>query len=506
MTEKNQNLEKRGPIVAVMGHIDHGKSTLLHYIRNKSSESVPELREAGGITQHISAYEVVHTDKEKNVRTITFLDTPGHEAFSGIRKRGANVADLAILVVSAEDGVKPQTLEALESIKKSNTPFVVAINKIDKPGANIEKTKQSLAEKGVYIEGYGGDIPSVNISAKTGEGLDELLDIVMIMSELENFSGDPKKDAEGIIIESNTDNKKGISATCIIRDGVMEKGMYITSGVSTAPVRIIENFLGKQIDSAKFPSPVKIIGWDSLPEVGNDFRVWAKREEAREAVEKEITKRSEQKVENVVNLKCETSIPLVVKADTSSSLEAILGEINKLGLEKVCFEIVSASIGSIFENDVKLAGGGKKKAIVVGFNVVINPLARNLSERDEITIKTFDIIYKMSEFLKELLVENTPKEKISESTGLAKILKTFSKTKEKQIIGGKVEKGKIELGSLVKILRREAEISEGKIRELQSQKNPVNEVSEGKEFGAMIETKVEILPGDRIECFIVVEK
>jgi translation initiation factor IF-2 len=497
--QKKMHILPRGPVVAVMGHIDHGKSTLLSFIR-KNSEP---LEEAGGITQHISAYEVVYGEEDDS-KIITFLDTPGHEAFSGIRKRGANVADIAVLVVSAEDGVKPQTIEALESILKSNTPFVVAINKIDKPGANIEKTKQSLAENKVYVEGYGGDVPCVNISAKTGEGVQELLDIIMLICQLENLSGDTEKSAEGVVIESNKDMKKGITATCIIKDGGIKNGMYVTSGISSAPVRIMENFLGKQISSATFPSPVRIVGWDSLPEVGENFKTWNSREEALRETEKQkenpVVKKSEQ------NLKCEITLPLIVKADTGSSLEAIIGEISKLWSEKICPEIIYSGIGNILESDVKMAQTGKSKSIIIGFGVATNPQAKSLSERSEITIKTFDIIYKLNEWLSETLKEKTPKEMVKEVTGSAKILKTFSKTKDRQILGGKVEKGAISLGAQIRILRRETEIGEGKIRELQSQKNQVKEVSEGREFGAMIESKIEILHGDRIEIYTVIEK
>lgn len=502
MQKENSKKIPRGPIVAVMGHIDHGKSTLLSYIR----KSTKPLNEAGGITQHISAYEVDHKSESGEKKTITFLDTPGHEAFSGIRKRGASVADIAILVVSAEDGVKPQTIEALSSIKTSGIPYIVAINKIDKPSANIERTKQTLAENEVYLEGYGGDIPVVNLSAKTGEGVPDLLDMIILVSELAELTGDESINAEGIIIESNRDTKKGISATCIIRDGSIKKGMYISSGTASAPVRIIENYLGKQISEAKFPSPIKIIGWDELPEVGQIFQTFATREEAREAVQKEVeAKNSQVKNSAVDKSSYEVIFPIIVKADTGSSLEAAVSEIRKQKTEKVYVEVVSSGIGNISENDVRLSSGSQK-ATIIGFGVGVDSPAKNLAERSEVDIKTFDIIYKMSEWLAETVVLKTPKTRIAESLGTAKVIKIFSKVRDKQILGGKVEKGVLSLGSQVKIMRRETEIGEGKIRELQSQKNSVSEVSEGKEFGAMIESKTEIAPGDRIDNFIIVEK
>lgn len=503
LTSESKAVAERGPIVAIMGHIDHGKSTLLSYIR-KSSEP---LNEAGGITQHISAYEVTHTTSDGKIQTITFLDTPGHEAFSGIRKRGASVADVAVLVVSAEDGVKTQTIEALNSIKASKTPYIIAINKIDKPSANIEKTKQSLAEKEIYIEGYGGDIPVVELSAKTGQGVSELLDMIVLVAELESLTGDKSLNASGIVIESNRDIKKGISATCIIKNGTIKKGMYITSGMASSPVRIIENYLGKQIDFAFFPSPIKIIGWDILPEVGDAFQTWEKRDEARSAVEDRIIENQKNKKNVVLETPyCETTIPLIVKADTGSSLEAVLGEIKKLNKEKICPEVISFGIGNVGENDVRLASGGSRLAFIVGFNVSIDTPAKNLADRSSVEIKSFDIIYKISEWLDEVLINKTPKSKMVESLGTAKVIKIFSKNKDKQILGGKVEKGVLSLGAQVKIMRRDAEIGEGKVKELQSQKKSVSEVEEGKEFGTLIEAKIEIAPGDRIENFVIIEK
>lgn len=502
MQKENTIKILRGPIVAVMGHIDHGKSTLLAYIR----KSTKPLNEAGGITQHISAYEVEHKTDSGEKRTITFLDTPGHEAFSGIRKRGASVADIAILVVSAEDGVKPQTIEALNSITTSGIPYVVAINKIDKPGANIDKTKQSLAENGVYLEGYGGDIPVVALSAKNGDGIPELLDMIILVSELEGLTGEPEVNGVGVVIESNRDIKKGITATCIIKNGVIKKGMYITSGVALAPVRMMENFLGKPISEASFPSPIKIIGWDELPEVGHTFETFSEREEAKNNIEQEKESRQNKtkKIEPEKDT-CEVTVPVIVKADTGSSLEAVISEIAKQRNEKVCTEIISSGIGNISENDVRLANGSLK-AVIIGFSVQIDGPAKSLAERNEIDIKSFDIIYKMSEWLNEELVKKTPKVKIVESIGIARVIKVFSKLKDKQILGGKVESGQLALGAQVKILRRDAEIAEGRIRELQSQKNNVSEVGVGKEFGAMIEAKVEIAPGDKIQSFIVTEK
>jgi len=501
MQEEITHLTERAPVVAIMGHIDHGKSTLLSYIR-KSHEP---LKEAGGITQHISAYEVEHEAPDDKKHTITFLDTPGHEAFGGIRRRGASVADIAILVVSAEDGVKPQTLEALGSIKESHIPYIVAINKIDKPGINIERIKQNLAENEVFLEGFGGDVPAVSVSAKTGEGVPELFDMIILVAELQNLTGDRTLPGTGIVIESNMDIKKGISATCVIKNGTVEKGMFIGSGTAQSPIRIMENYLGIGIEKVSFSSPIKIIGWDELPKVGDSFEVFKTQKEVRNYIEKGKEKAIKYKTTATEEPLSANSIPLILKADTGSSLEAILSEIKKLTNERMAAKIISSGIGAISENDVRLANGNQK-AIVIGFNTGIDSPAKNLAERNNIEIKTFDIIYKMTEWLTQELAIRTPKISVEEHLGVAKVLKIFSKVKDKQILGGRVEKGSLTLGAQVKIIRRDVEICTGKIRELQQQKVKVDEVKEGKDFGALIEAKMEIAQGDYINNFIMIEK
>jgi translation initiation factor IF-2 len=498
MNALKENKTERPPVVALMGHIDHGKSTILSYIRKNTKA----LNEAGDITQHVSAYEVMHKDGEGRIHHITFLDTPGHEAFSGIRKRGAVVADIVLLVVSATEGVKMQTIEALKSIRNSKTPFIVVINKIDKPEADILKTKQSLAENEIYVEGYGGDIPVVEVSGKTGKGIPELLDMILLVASLSELTGNQNLKASGIVIESSRDIQKGISAVCIIKNGTMKKGEFIASGKSIAPVRIIENYLGKQISESSFSSPVKIIGWDSLPEVGETFEVFDSRDEAIKYTEKEKVKTEKLNESEQTSL---DTIPIIVKADTGGSLEAVLFEIKKLTNERISAQIISSGIGAISENDIRLANGNKK-AIVVGFNIKIDNLAKQLAERNEIEVEIFTVIYKMSEKMKEILSARTPKKSEEESTGIAKVLKIFSKVKDRQIIGAHVEVGRISVGAILKIKRRDVEVGTGKIRGLELQKKKVDNVDVGKDFGTMVEAKIEIAPGDKIESFIIVEK
>lgn len=271
------NRTKRPAVVVVMGHIDHGKSTLLDYIR-KSNVTAGE---AGGITQHISSYVVEHPNEKGEMEKITFLDTPGHAAFTRIRERGALVADIAILVVSAEDSVKPQTIEALKTITESGTPFIVAINKIDKPGANPEKTKIDLNTAGVYLEGFGGDVPFAEISAKTGEGIPHLLELILLVTDLTGFTYDPKAQAEGIVIESKLDAKRGMSASLIAKEGTLNKGDFVLVGSAICGTRIMENYLGKQMDSAPASIPFALTGFDQLPQVGAIFTSYASKKRSR---------------------------------------------------------------------------------------------------------------------------------------------------------------------------------------------------------------------------------
>lgn len=505
MTKKQteNKILKRAPVVAIMGHIDHGKSTLLDYIRNTNITA----KEAGGITQRLSAYEAIQKDENGKDRKITFLDTPGHEAFSTMRERGAKAADIAILIVSAEDGVKPQTVEAWKTISKSKVPCIVAINKIDKPGANVEKTKMSLAENEIFLENFGGNIPFTEISAKTGQGVDNLLSLINIVADMEDFKGNKEENASGFVLEANLDPKRGIQATLVIKDGTLKKGMTVVVEDSICPVRMIENFKGEQVNEISFSSPVRLAGFDKIPQAGAEFLSFVKKEEAVEYAKdtKKYIRYAEQ--ENTQNEQNDDKIifPLFIKADVTGSLEAIAKEIEKIESENAKFRIVSRSEGPITEADIK-ATGNHEEAIIVGFNVKSSPHVRELAERRNITIQTFDIIYKMTEWLKEELEKRRPKIDTEETIGKAKILKTFSKTKERQVIGGKVLEGKIILGKTVKILRKDFEIGRGKIVNLEKNKVKSSDVTEGSEFGTMIESKTEIAPGDVIESFSLTKK
>ncbi len=488
-----------------MGHIDHGKSTLLDYIRKTNTCA----KEAGGITQHIAAYEVCHTRGTKK-NLITFLDTPGHAAFKGIRVRGANVADIAILIVSAEEGVKPQTVEALNCIKEAGIPYIVGINKMDSPKANLERTKQSLAEHEIYIEGYGGQISWAGISGKTGEGVPELLDLVLLTAELAELKGDTAKKAEGIVIESKLDPRKGISGTLIIKDGTLKKGTFVVCDTSLTPVRAIEDFMGARIEEAHFSSPVKLLGFDSTPTIGEIFRVFDTKRDAEAAVAEAVAKKMAAKTtaktgSGAIDANEKVTIALIIKADVSGTMEAIQHEIAKIKNDKVQIKLVQSGVGTITEADVKMAvvQPGTK---ILGFNVAVDTQAKMMGERLNVEVFSFDIIYKLIEWVEAAVAKSVPKVTVEEVSGTAKILKIFSKTKDKQVVGGRVLGGIVNLGADVRIMRRDAEIGKGKIRELQQKKEKVTEVNKDSEFGTMIESKIEIAPGDQIECYSLVTK
>lgn len=502
----SQTLIPRPPIVVVMGHIDHGKSTLLDYIRKTNVVG----GEAGGITQHLSAYEVHRKGKTPaESDSITFLDTPGHHAFSKMRARGARIADIAILVVSAEDGVKEQTKEALSAIKEANIPYIVAINKIDKPNANIERTKQNLAENEIYLEGFGGDVPFVPVSAKAGTGIPELLDMVLLVAEMSNLLGDSKLLAEGVVVESHVAPARGTSATLIITNGTLKKGMFIVAEDSTAPVRAIENFLGKQIPEATFSSPVQITGFDILPRVGATFRAYATKKEMEKArLENQTDVASPSSKKEMASSSVPNGVfvvPIIIKTDVAGTLEAVEKELSKIKKERVALKIISSGIGAVGENDAKLASGAPG-AIIIGFNTQVSRSAQDIALRFGATIKTFTIIYELLEWVEEELVRRTPKFTSEETVGALKVLKTFSAMKHKQVIGGKVTKGELVLDAQVKILRRETEVGRGKVLELQQSKVSAKKVSEGMECGLMVESKIEIAPGDILEAFMMIEK
>lgn len=487
----SQDTVKRPPIVVVMGHIDHGKSTLLDFIRQTNVVD----KEAGGITQHLSAYVASHTTKDGATETITFLDTPGHEAFQKMRLRGADVADVAILVVSAEDGVKPQTMEALESIKAAGIPFVVAINKIDKPAADIARTQASLIEHGIYIEGMGGDIPWAPISAKQGTGINDLLDLVILTADLSELKGDRSLSASGKVIESRLDKKRGNTATLIIKNGTLRSGEFVVAGTAYSPVRIMEDFSGRPIKEAGLSAPVGIVGWNEAPEVGAAFTVVKSKKEAESLILSSATRAATAPTEPS-DLPV---VPILIKADVGGTIDAVRHELSKFQSDRINIKVIDSAVGDVSVSDVQNVSA-TANAIIVGFNVKVERAARDLAERLGVEIDTFNIIYELADWLNTALKNRTPKREEKIVSGKAKILRHFSMQRHIHVLGGRVDNGVIKLGQTVRILRRDIEIGLGEVKNLQQAKSDVSSVSDG-EFGMQLSTKTDVNAGDYIEAF-----
>ena len=489
-------LTKRPPVVVVMGHIDHGKSTLLDTIRKSNIVDV----EAGGITQHLSAYVVPHTTSEGSEEKITFLDTPGHAAFQKMRLRGADVADIAILMVSAEDGVKPQTLEALESIKAANIPYVVAINKIDKAGADIQRTKNTLVENEIYIEGMGGDIPWVGISAKAGTGIPELLDLVVLAADLAELQGDVNASAKGKIIEGKMDAKRGNTATLIVTEGTLKSGQFVVSGTTYSPVRIMEDFQGNSVKEASLSTPVGIVGFTDIPVVGAEFYTVDNKKAAEIAVTEAVNAIP---IDQTLNRKSKLPlVPILIKADVLGTIEAIQHELDKFESDRILVKVIGSGVGDVSTKDVQDVSA-TSDAIIVGFNVKVERPATDLAQRLGVEIETFEIIYELSDWLNTALKNRTPKKEEQVITGLVKILKHFSMQKSIHVMGGRIDEGVIKVNQRVQILRRDIEIGKGVIKNLQQAKSDVQQVEEG-EFGMQLETKAELSAGDYLKPYDVV--
>jgi len=478
-----------------MGHIDHGKSSLLDYIR-KSNVTAGE---AGGITQHVSAYVAEH-EHEGTVRKITFLDTPGHEAFKALRARGAAAADIAILVIASDEGVKPQTKEAYEEIMAAGIPFVVALTKIDKNGADPEKAKISALEAGIYLEGLGGSIPFTPVSSKTGEGVPELLDLVLLTADLAELTGDASLPASGFVLESSADPKQGVSATLIVKNGTLTTGTVVVAGASMAPVRFLEDFKGTRIKEAGPSEPVVVAGWSVLPSAGQLFTSVATKKEA----EKLIT--APPVIKNTIAMQDpsgKTVLPVVLKADVTGSIEAITGLVDKLTHERVAVKILSSGIGSVSENDVKTAAAAG--GVIIAFHAATESSARELAERVNVPIESFTIIYELEKRIADLLIERAPKMRTEEILGELKVLKAFSMSGNKQVLGAKFVSGMLSVNDQVKISRRGIDLAGGRILNLQVARADVSEIHVEGEFGLQVESKTEIAGGDVLVAFRVVE-
>ncbi|RJQ29879.1 GTP-binding protein [Candidatus Parcubacteria bacterium] len=484
MTEvKKENLKERPPVVVVMGHVDHGKTTLLDYVRKANVAA----REAGGITQSIGAYEIVHNGKR-----ITFIDTPGHEAFTAMRSRGAEVADLAILVVASDEGVKPQTKEAVDILLRSNTPFVVAINKIDKTN-DLEKVKNDLTSAGVLLEGYGGQVSWHGVSAKTGEGVNELLDLVVLASSVEHLTFDSTAPASGYILETRVDRKRGNEATLIVKNGVLRRGEEIHTATGGGKVKILEDFLGNQAAELEPSAPALTIGLEKLPRVGEEFQVGLVPQPAapKPAAAPKAATPPKKDGKQLLNL--------VLKASDAGSLEALSLVVRALGSAARPLAVLDESAGDITDGDVKRAI--PTHATIIGFRNKLDKGAKNLAEAHEIRIITSEIIYDLVKAVEEFLLSlDKPK-----ALGELEVLAVFNQAKpDKQLVGGKVVSGTFRNKVQIEITRKSGEgdewktVGNGRVLSLRDKKADVSQTEQGKEAGLMVNAPMLIQVGDRL--------
>lgn len=482
----------RPPIVAVMGHVDHGKTTLLDTIRKTKVVDT----ESGGITQHIGAYQVKRNDKP-----ITFLDTPGHEAFSAMRARGANVTDIIVLTVAADDGVKPQTVEVINRAKLTQTPLIVAINKIDKPDANIERVKKELGDFGVLIEEWGGNVPVAKISAMTGEGVDDLLDLILLQAEVMNLEANPKGQTIGTVIESHLSKTLGSVASILIQNGTLNLTDIVSVGRAAGKIRSMTDALGRKVKSVGPSAAVQITGLSDVPSAGDILKTYPDVESAKSAAlavaKSERAKRIMTKT--AVSLEGSKDLNLIIKVDVAGSLEAITGALDKLKNDEVKINVIDHGVGEINENDILRAESAK--GIILGFRTRMNSQAQKLAQSKKVAVQLYDIIYELVEDITQLAVSMMTPEVVRADIGRGKILAVFRTEKEKQIVGGSVAEGKIKESAGVEIKRGDEIIGTAEVVELQQNKMKTKEVLNGFEFGVNLKTSTKIQIGDVLVFF-----
>ena len=495
----------RPPVVTIMGHVDHGKTSLLDAIRNANVVS----GEAGGITQHIGAYQVEH-----NGQKITFIDTPGHAAFTAMRARGAQATDIAILVVAADDSVMPQTIESINHAKAAGVPIIVAINKIDKHEAKPDKVRQQLLQHEVFVESLGGEVLDVEVSAKNRINLDKLLEAILLQAEILDLKADPERTAEGSVIEAQLDRGRGSVATVLVQKGTLRPGQIIVAGDQWGRVRALVNDRGEHVKEAGPAMPVEILGLQGTPQAGDRFAVVENESRAREiseyrqrlardlAVARHAGSRgSLEQMMSQLQTSGLKEFPLVIKGDVQGSIEAIAGALDKLGTDEVRARIVHSGAGAITESDISLAEASN--AAIIGFNVRANPQARDAAERAGIEIRYYNIIYDLTDDVKAAMSGLLSPERRETFLGNAEILEVFNITKVGKVAGCRVVEGKVERGAGVRLLRDNIVIHEGKLKTLKRFKDEVAEVPMGQECGMAFENYEDIRAGDVIECFRV---
>ncbi len=500
--ETSKTAVSRPPVVAVMGHVDHGKTSLLDAIRG--AEVVKG--EAGGITQHISAYQVKHGD-----RYITLLDTPGHEAFAALREHGALLTDLVILVVAADDGIKPQTVEAIRFARKAGVKIVVAVNKIDKPGADPNRIKQQLSEQDLLIEEWGGETVILNVSAKTGEGVKELLDMVFLIADVEELKAEQNGPAEGLIIEAHMEKGRGPVAVALVEVGTLKAGDFIVAGPTYARIRNLETTSGQAIKEATPSTPVIITGFKALPEFGDNFVIVKD-----EKVARTMAKTKADSLQSTVNRAGANSSDLirlinrtneltefnvVVKADVQGSLTSVIDSLKTLNTAEVAVRVVGSGVGAVNDNDIHLAT--TSKAVIYGFNVTVPTSIKQLASRDHVAIRLYKVIYELIDDAKEELTKLLAPEIVETELGRLIVKGVFKTTKTEIICGGEVTKGKLTIPALARVTRDGEEIAEVEVTQLKRGPQDAKEVVEGEMCGISLKTtsKVDIQPEDKIEVF-----
>ena len=490
--ESGENLRNRPPVVTILGHVDHGKTTLLDTIRKANVAA----KESGGITQHISAYQV-----KKKGQLITFVDTPGHEAFSAMRERGVSIADIAVLVVAADDGVRPQTKEVIEYLLAKKIPTVIAINKIDKPEANPQKVKQELSEHGILLEEWGGQVLVSKISAKKNLGIDDLLDNILLVTEVEDFKANYKRDPLGIVLESHLDPQKGPVATVLIKTGTLKEGQDIVAGSTVGRVRRIEDFKGQRLVEAGPSTPVSIIGLSSAPnsndilqmvleKTGSHSRMHTGR--LQKTLEHEALS-AKTLMKTIADEKIQR-FNILLKSDVQGSLEAIQQILGEIKSDEVVIDYIGIGVGNITESDVRLATSAK--AVVYGFNVDTTPVAKRMAESSNIEIKNYKVIYELVEDIKSRLVAMLPPIVERTDFGKLEVLAIFKTGHGDMIVGGKIISGKMTNSSLIEVTRNDNVIGKGKLSNLQENKVNVDECVRGKECGITFLGETKIKAGD----------
>jgi translation initiation factor IF-2 len=500
--ENQADLVPRPPVVTILGHVDHGKTSLLDAIRNANVAA----GEAGGITQHIGAYQV-----ELKGRQITFLDTPGHAAFTAMRARGAQGADIVVLVVAADDGVMPQTKEAIAHARAARVPIVVALNKIDKPNANPDRVKQQLSENGLVPDEWGGNTFVVPVSAKQKQGIEDLLETILLVADNSNIRANPKGEVIGTVIEAELDKNKGPVATLLVQNGTLKVGDIVVAGMAYGRLRALFDFRGRKVQKAGPSVPVSVMGLNDLPAAGDLFRVVESEKEARQI----ILERQEAAKQQAVAQKKMTleelfsryksgearGLNLIVKADVQGSLEPIISEINRLNSGEIKINILYAETGNVSENDVMLASASQ--AIIVGFNVQADVAARRLAESEGVSIRLYDIIYRLTEDLEKALKGMLQPEFSEKVIGRANVLAVFNLSKGTRVAGCRVTEGEVRRNAKARLLRGKDTVYEGEVASLKHEKEDVREMRAGFECGIGLKNFNDIQVGDIIECYVL---